>query len=85
MPQFEGYCRDKNNDFDLLENSINASSPTKCHGLCKSNSSCTAFVFGSDDEPENCFLYQGGPYVHGEDVGYNQTCYSMSTGNFCDP
>ena len=50
----------------------------RCYYECVAADNCVAFAYGkySQNTKKNCYLYQGGPYTHGNDRD-DTTCHIM--------
>ena len=52
----------------------------KCQQKCELRRECVAFSYTPGDTDNNCVLYEGGPYTHG-DRDAKSICYIMTKGS----
>ena len=64
FPSFIGNCED-NSDDSYPDSIVSAQDCTECEEKCRKMSMCVAFSLDLPTVNDNCNLYKGGPYTHG--------------------
>ena len=77
MTTYAGRCTYGSDERNWIK-PVTASNVFKCKQQCLVTGGCVAFSY-SKETKDNCILYEGGPYTHGNDRS-DTTCYIMPKG-----
>ena len=78
LQSFNGKCR-YGSDERITLHSLHTTNDKECAKKCNDTSGCTAFSYEYNNDGEQCTLYRGGPYKHGNGRP-NTKCYLMPKG-----